>query len=55
MNDNIWELLQIEPTTDQALIKRAYARQSKVFHPEEDPEGFLRLRDAYSRALQWAE
>lgn len=55
MNDNIWELLQIEPTTDQALIKKAYARQSKVFHPEEDPEGFLRLREAYSRALQWAE
>lgn len=55
MNDTIWDLLQIEPTTDQAQIKRAYARQSRVFHPEEDPEGFLRLREAYSRALKWAE
>lgn len=55
MSDNIWKLLQIEPTADQAQIKRAYAKQSKIFHPEEDPEGFLRLREAYSRALQWAE
>ena len=55
MSDNIWKLLQIEPTADQTQIKRAYAKQSKIFHPEEDPEGFLRLREAYSRALQWAE
>lgn len=55
MKDNIWDLLQTEPTTDQAQIKRAYARQSRIFHPEEDPEGFLRLREAYSCALKWAE
>lgn len=54
MNDNAWKLLQIEPTTDQTLIKKAYARQSRIYHPEEDPEGFLRLREAYSYALQWA-
>lgn len=55
MSDNIWELLQIGPTGDQARIKKAYAAQSRIVHPEEDPEGFLRLREAYSRALQWAE
>ncbi len=55
MNDNVWELLQIEPTADREQIKKAYARQSRIFHPEEDPEGFMRLREAYSQALQWAE
>lgn len=55
MSEDIWELLKIEPTADQALIKKAYASQSRIFHPETDPEGFLRLREAYSSALRWAE
>lgn len=55
MSNNIWKLLQIEPTTDQARIKKAYATRSRVFHPEENPEEFMRLREAYNLAMQWAE
>lgn len=55
MNGNVWKLLQIEPTTDQDLIKKAYAGQTRIYHPEENPEEFMRLREAYKLAMQWAE
>lgn len=53
--DNIWEVLGLEPTKDVSAIKRAYALKSRTCHPEEDPEGFLRLRQAYQAALDYAE
>ena len=49
--DEFWSVLGLEPTRDSAAIKRAYAEQTKLCHPEEDPEGFLVLRQAYQRAL----
>lgn len=53
--DSIWTALGIEPTKDVSAIKRAYAEKAKTCHPEEDPEGFLRLRRAYEAALAYAE
>ena len=53
--DEFWSVLGLEPTRDSAAIKRAYAEQTKLCHPEEDPEGFLVLRQAYQRALAYAE
>lgn len=55
MNDNVWMLLQIEPTVDQSEIKKAYAAQSRICHPEENPQEFMRLREAYQLAMEWAE
>ena len=52
--DTIWTALGIAPTEDVAAIKRAYAERAKICHPEEDPEGFLRLRRAYQAALDCA-
>lgn len=52
--DRIWEILQIEATKDTREIKRAYARLSKEIHPEEKPEEFQKLYDAYQKALQYA-
>ncbi len=53
--DHIWTVLGIDPTEDVSAIKRAYAEKAKTCHPEEDPEGFLRLRQAYQAALNCAE
>ena len=50
-----WETLGLEPTEDAAAIRRAYAERAKACHPEEDQEGFLKLRQAYQAALAWAE
>jgi hypothetical protein len=50
-----WQELGIAPTSDIEAIKKAFAAQSKLHHPEEDPEGFSRLRHAYRSALQQAK
>lgn len=46
----MWEILGIEPTTDIRGIKRAYARLAKQYNPEEHPEEFKRIFDAYKCA-----
>ena len=53
--DDIWTTLGLEATKDVSAIKRAYAEKAKSCHPEEDPEGFLQLRQVYQAALDWAE
>lgn len=50
-----WELLGIERTNDKLLIKKAYALQLKSCHPEENPDGFMALRQAYEAALKEAD
>ena len=50
-----WEILGIQPISDKKLIKRAYAKQLKKYQPEDDPQGFQRLREAYETAINKAE
>ncbi len=52
---NLWEILDISPTTDKKIIKKAYAARSKIFHPEEKPEEFEQLYQAYQEALAYAK
>ncbi|MEY5547680.1 J domain-containing protein, partial [Salmonella enterica subsp. enterica serovar Corvallis] len=49
-----WEILGIEPTTDLECIRQAYLALLPSFHPESDPQGFKRLRQAYEEAQHWA-
>ncbi|EIT84853.1 hypothetical protein A374_14215 [Fictibacillus macauensis ZFHKF-1] len=42
-----WAILGIEPTDDLVSVKKAYAKQLKLNHPEDHPEGYQRLREAY--------
>lgn len=52
MNINeMWELLETEPTSDKKLIKQAYARAVKKYHPEENPEEFQKVYAAYKQAM----
>ncbi len=50
MND-VWSLLGIEPTDDKKAIRRAFAAQSRLHHPEEEPEYFAALNQAYKAAM----
>lgn len=49
-----WTLLGLTADADERSIKRSYARRLKSTRPDEDAEGFQRLREAYERALQLA-
>lgn len=46
-----WQLLGVEPGSDRKTIKRAYTRLLKDVHPEEKPDEFMQLRQAYEWAL----
>jgi tetratricopeptide (TPR) repeat protein len=51
MPASYWKLLDIEPTSSEADIRRAYAVRLRVTNPEDDPDGFKALRQAYEYAL----
>ncbi len=51
----MWEVLGIKSTTDERVIKKAYAKQTRIHHPEADPEGFQLLYKAYQRAMEMAK
>jgi len=46
-----WEILGIEPTTNKKNIKRAYAKKLKAVRPDDNPQAFQELREAYQWAL----
>lgn len=49
---NWWETLGISYDSDLKTIKKAYAKLLKIYNPEEDPEGYQRLREAYDKAIK---
>lgn len=55
MNAQWWSLLGIAPTDDTRSVKRAYAIRLKSCRPEDDPEGFTQLREAYEGVLAYLQ
>lgn len=51
----IFQVLGIEETKDEAAIKKAYRQKLSVTNPEDNPEGFKRLRTAYEEACVYAK
>ncbi len=49
-----WDVLGIEATKDEAAIRKAYKTQLSHTNPEDDPEAFMVLRQAYEKALDYA-
>ncbi|VVM77491.1 hypothetical protein PS664_02111 [Pseudomonas fluorescens] len=48
-----WNVLGLKPDADSRTIKRQYAALLKKTRPDDDPEGYQRLREAYEAALAW--
>lgn len=50
----VFQILGISETANEEIIRSAYRELLKTTHPEDDPEGFKRLRQAYEEALYLA-
>lgn len=48
----VFQVLGIEETKDERLIKDAYRKKLASTNPEDNPEGFKRLRSAYEEACR---
>lgn len=53
--EEIFYILGMEPTKDENAIKEAYRRKLVLVNPEDDQEGFKRLRKAYEEACSYAK
>lgn len=51
---DFFRVLGIEETREENEIKQAYLQKLKTTNPEDDPEGFKRLRKAYEEAVAFA-
>ncbi|MBQ1287696.1 MAG: tetratricopeptide repeat protein, partial [Erysipelotrichaceae bacterium] len=50
-----WKILKIEPTTNKTEIRDAYRKLLAETNPEDKPEEFKQLREAYEQALAFAD
>ena len=51
--DEAFKILEIEPTNDKKKIKIAYSKMLKKYHPEDFPEMFMKINEAYRVALEF--
>ncbi|MCR5836460.1 MAG: hypothetical protein K6G88_08130 [Lachnospiraceae bacterium] len=52
---DIWEELEIDKTKEEKQIKAAYYAKLKRVNPEDDPEGFKKLRTAFEAAVEYTK
>ena len=53
-NSEMWKILDIEPTKDENEIVNAYRTKVVTVNPEDDAEGFMKLREAFEMAIGYA-
>lgn len=53
--EEVFEILGIEPVKDETQIRNAYHKLLTNTNPEDDPEGFMRLRSAYEEAMAFCK
>ena len=53
--EKVWKILEIEPTSDEEAIRTAYRAKLVNTNPEDDQEGFMKLKEAYDTALELAK
>lgn len=53
MNGYLFSLLGIEPTDNVKEVKIAYAKTIKQYHPEENPEEWKQIHDAYTQIMDY--
>ena len=54
MTEICFDVLGIAPTKDETTIKKAYRKLLHSVNPEDDMQGFQRLRTAYEEACRYA-
>lgn len=52
--EQVFYILEIEETKDEDQLRTAYLQHLQHVNPEDDPEGFKRLREAYETAIALA-
>ena len=52
--DELYEILEMEPSNDPREIKRAYSRMIRKVHPEDNPEEWTKVHDAYEELIKYA-
>lgn len=50
----VWKILEIDETKDESVIKNAYHEKLAFVNPEDDQAGFMQLREAYEKAMNYA-
>lgn len=55
MTEFCFDVLGIAPTKDETKIKKAYRKLLHLVNPEDDMQGFQRLRGAYEEACRYAK
>ena len=58
MNEDFYQILQIQATATHAQIKAAYRRLAKIYHPDKNPfseEKFKQLKEAYETLIDPAQ
>ncbi len=52
---NWWNVLEISYDSDIKTIKKAYSKLLKINNPEDNAEGYQKLREAYDAAIKYAK